>query len=49
MLMPVETWYSTIDLEALAMKWAILKCKYYLYSLEYFKVLMDHRPLVGIF
>ena len=41
--------YSTIELECLAIKWAILKCPYYLFGLPTFTVLTDHRPLEGVF
>ena len=32
-----------------AIKWAILKCPYYLLGLPTFTVLTDHRPLEGVF
>ena len=41
--------YSTIELECLAIKWAILKCPYYLLGLPNFTVVTDHRPLEGVF
>ena len=41
--------YATIELEALAIRWAIIKCQYYLRGIKHFTVLTDHRPLVGIF
>ena len=41
--------YATIELEALAIKWAILKCQYYLKGIKHFTVLTDHKPLEGIF
>ena len=36
--------YATIELECLAIVWAIQKCDYYLRG-----IWTDHRPLVGIF
>ena len=41
--------YSTIELECLAIKWAILKCPFYLLGLPKFTVVIDHRPLEGVF
>ena len=41
--------YATIELECLAIQWAIRKCDYYLRGLPQFRVITDHRPLVGIF
>ena len=41
--------YVTIELECLAIKWAVNKCDFYLCGLPAFTVLTDHRPLVGIF
>ena len=33
----------------MAIKWAILKCPYYLLGLPNFTVVTDHRPLEGVF
>ena len=41
--------YATIELECLAIKWAVNKCDFYLRGLPEFTVLTDHRPIVGIF
>ena len=41
--------YSTIELECLAIIWAIQKCSFFLKALSTFLVLTDHRPLEGIF
>ena len=41
--------YATVDLECLAIKWAIWKCSFYLKGLHTFTVLTDHRPLEGVF
>ena len=29
--------------------WAMQKCKFFLKGIERFEIIMDHRPLVGIF
>ena len=41
--------YATIELECLAMAWALEKCEFFLKGMESFKLVTDHRPLVGIF
>ena len=41
--------YSTIELECLAIVWAISKSSFYLHGLPKFTVYTDHRPLEGIF
>ena len=41
--------YAVIDLECLAIVWAIQKCRFYLHGMPNFKVITDHRPLLGIF
>ena len=41
--------YATIELECLAIKWAVNKCDFYLRGLTAFTVLTDHRSLLGIF
>ena len=48
-LTDVETRYSMIELEAIAIKYALIKCKVYLSGLPCFTVITDHRPLVSIF
>ena len=48
-LSSAERNYATIELEALAIAWAMHKCFFYLRACPHFKVLTDHRPLVGIF
>ncbi len=47
-LTSAESRYSTIELEMLGLVKAVRKCRYYLHG-GHFKVLTDHRPLVGIF
>ncbi|XP_047501826.1 uncharacterized protein K02A2.6-like [Penaeus chinensis] len=44
----VETRYATIELELVAVVWAMMKCKYYLLGLPHFTLMTDHRPLVPI-
>ena len=48
-LTPTQQCYATIELECLAIVWAIQKCDYYLRGLPHFDIWTDHRPLVGIF
>ena len=48
-LTPTQQRYSTIELECLAIVWAIQKCSFFLRCLPSFLVLTDHRPLEGIF
>ena len=48
-LSPAETRYATIELECLALTWAIRKCRQFLLGMHEFTVITDHRPLVGIF
>ena len=43
-----ESRYSTSELECLAIYHAIKECEFYLQGIN-FKVLTDHRPLVGVF
>ena len=47
-LTDTETRYATIELELLAIVWAIRKCHFFLAS-RLFTVITDHKPLVGIF
>ena len=44
-----ESRYATIELEARAVQCLVQKSKYYLHGHQGFKVVTDHRPLVGIF
>ena len=48
-LTPTQQRYSTIELECLAIIWAIQKCSFFLEGLSNFLVLTNHRPLEGIF
>ena len=48
-LTDVETRYATIELEMLAVAWAVnRKCRLFLNGLEHFDILVDHRPLITI-
>ncbi|KAG7155102.1 pol Retrovirus-related Pol polyprotein from transposon-like 4 [Homarus americanus] len=40
--------YATIELELLAVVWALSKCKFYLIGLQHFDLIADYRPLVPI-
>ena len=48
-LQSAETRYSTVELECLAVSWAIRQCSYYLKGIQHFEVITDHKPLLGIF
>ena len=41
--------YATIDLEMMAIVYAIEKASFYLLGCEHFEVKTDHKPLVGVF
>ena len=43
-----ESRYAIIELELLAVSWAIYKCKLFLAGLPHFKVITDHHPLIPI-
>ena len=47
-LTDTETRYATIELELLAVVWAMTKCKYYDAELQHFGSLIDYRPMVPI-
>ena len=48
-LTPTQQRYATIELECLAVHFAISKCSFYLKGLPHFTVATDHKPLEGIF
>ena len=39
--------YAVVELELLAIQWAVQKCRLYLAGSN-FKVITDHQPLIGI-
>lgn len=41
--------YSTVELEMLGVQWAVHKCRHYLKGCPAFKIVTDHRPLLGLF
>jgi hypothetical protein len=47
-LNPAEKSYAVVESEALAVKYAVKKCRYYLLGMQRFTVWSDHRPLMGI-
>ncbi|XP_064105993.1 uncharacterized protein LOC135215363 [Macrobrachium nipponense] len=47
-LADAETRYATIELEMLAVVWAMSKCRLYLAGLQNFTLMTDHRPLIPI-
>jgi len=47
-LLDAGSCYAIIELEMLAVCWAILKCHTFLAGLQHFKVLTDHNPLIPI-
>ena len=47
-LSDAESRYAIIELELLAVSWAITKCKLFLASLPHFTVVTDHHPLIPI-
>ena len=48
-LTTAESRYATIELECLAILFALKKCRHFLLGMPHFKVITDHKPLVGIF
>ena len=48
-LTPTQQRYATVELECMAIQWAIKKSEFYLRGLPNFDVLTNHRPLVGVF
>ena len=43
-----ESRYAVIELECLAVAWAVKKCSIFLSGLDHFIVITDHNPLVPI-
>ena len=48
-LTSAQSRYSTVELEALAVAVAVQKCRFYLRGCPHFKIITDHRSLVGVF
>ena len=47
-LSDAESRYAIIELEMLAVVWAVHKCKMFLSGLQHYSILTDHNPLVPI-
>ena len=47
-LSDTESRYAMVELELLAVVWALKKCRIFLQGLPHFDVLVDHRPLLPI-
>jgi hypothetical protein len=47
-LSPAEKSYAVVELEALAIKYVVKKCSYYLLGMQKLTVWTDHRSLLGI-
>ena len=47
-LSDAESRHAVIELELLAVSWAIMKCKIFLAGLPHFTAVTDHHPLVPI-
>ena len=47
-LSDTESRYATIELEMLAITWAVKKCRRFLAGREHFDIMTDHKPLLPI-
>lgn len=47
-LSSAESRYAMVELELLAVTWALQKCRLYLLGLPFFKISVDHKPLIPI-
>ena len=47
-LTPTESRYAAIELELLAVVWAVTKCHLFLGGVEHFDIVTDHKPLLPI-
>ena len=47
-LSDTETRYAMVELELLAVVWALKKCRVFLQGFPHFDILVDHRPLLPI-
>ena len=48
-LTDAQTRYSTVELEALGVQYAVSHCSHYLLGCDKFQVVTDHNPLIGVF
>ena len=48
-LTSAQSRYAAIELECMAVQWAVSKCEYFLKGIPHFTVVTDHKPLLGIF
>ena len=48
-LTSAERNYATVELECLAIVYAVLKCRHFLLGMSHFEVITDHKPLLGAF
>ena len=48
-LLDCQRRYATCEIEALAIMWAIKKCRYFLEGLPYFEVYTDHKTVESMF
>ena len=48
-LTPAESRYATVELECLAVQWAVHRCRQFLLGMHHFDVITDHKPLMGVF
>ena len=47
-LTDTESRYTVVELELLAVTWAIWKCRVFLMGMQHFDVITDHNPLISI-
>ena len=47
-LTPAESRYAVIELELLAIAWAVTKCHVFLGGMQNFQIVTDHNPLIPI-
>ena len=47
-LSDTESRYAMVELELLAVVWALKKCRIFLQGLQHFNLIIDHRPLIPI-
>ena len=48
-LTKAESNWAAIEVECLAIQWAIQHCSFYLKGIQAFEVITDHHPLLGTF